>query len=188
MQYLVFEESQVLEMGARLKQNPPIRPAHERAALWEKVVADEVDFVSSDHVAWPLSRKSNPAFSENGSGRAGAGNPVRRALHRHGDRARACAEPRGGLALRTAGAPTSASIRARGALTPGADADFAIVAPGDWDASTATGMASAVKWSPYDGMTFGARVTEHIRPRGTPVYAGGTVTGVPGIGTFIRPV
>ena len=68
VQYLVFEESQVLTMGARLKQNPPIRPAHERAALWEKVVADEVDFVSSDHVAWPLSRKSNPAFSENGSG------------------------------------------------------------------------------------------------------------------------
>ena len=68
VQYLVFEEGQVLEKGARLKQNPPIRPAHERAALWEKVVADEVDFVSSDHVAWPLSRKSNPAFSENGSG------------------------------------------------------------------------------------------------------------------------
>ena len=68
VQYLVFEESQVLTLGARLKQNPPIRPAHERAALWEKVVADEVDFVSSDHVAWPLSRKSNPEFSENGSG------------------------------------------------------------------------------------------------------------------------
>ena len=68
VQYLVFEESQVLTLGARLKQNPPIRPAHERAALWEKVVANEVDFVSSDHVAWPLSRKSNPEFSENGSG------------------------------------------------------------------------------------------------------------------------
>lgn len=58
VQYLVFEEGQVLELGARLKQNPPIRPAAGRAALWEKVVADEVDFVSSDHVAWPLSRKS----------------------------------------------------------------------------------------------------------------------------------
>ena len=104
VQYLVFEESQVLEMGARLKQNPPIRPAAEREALWEKVVADEVDFVSSDHVAWPMSRKSNPEFSANGSGMPGLETPVRGALHRHGDGARPCAVPRGGAARGAAGA------------------------------------------------------------------------------------
>ena len=36
-------------------------------------------------------------------------------------------------------------------------------------------------------MTFGARVTGTY-VRGTPVYAGGRVTGAPGTGTFIRPV
>ena len=71
-------------------------------------------------------------------------------------------------------------------MQPGADADFAIVATGPWTFDAA-GMASAIKWSPYDGMTFGARVTDTY-VRGTPVYTDGKVTGAPGTGTFVRPV
>ena len=48
-------------------------------------------------------------------------------------------------------------------------------------------MASQVKWSPYDGMTFGAQVIRTY-VRGTPVYADGAVIGAPGTGTFIRPI
>ena len=185
VQYLVFEESQVLEMGARLKQNPPIRPAHERAALWEKVVADEVDFVSSDHVAWPLSRKSNPEFSENGSGVPGL-ETLFAALYTGMVTERGLAPSRVAALLSERPARHFGLYPRKGALTPGADADFAIVSARPWTFDAA-GMASKVKWSPYDGMTFGARVTDTY-VRGTPVYAGGRVTGAPGTGTFIRPV
>ena len=74
----------------------------------------------------------------------------------------------------------------KGALTPGADADFAIVSARPWTFDAAA-MASRVKWSPYDGMTFGARVTGTY-VRGVEVYADGRVTAAPGTGTFIRPV
>ena len=185
VQYLVFEESQVLTLGARLKQNPPIRPAHERAALWEKVVADEVDFVSSDHVAWPLSRKSNPEFSENGSGVPGL-ETLFAALYTGMVTERGLAPSRVAALLSERPARHFGLYPRKGALTPGADADFAIVSARPWTFDAA-GMASAVKWSPYDGMTFGARVTGTY-VRGTPVYAGGRVTGAPGTGTFIRPV
>ena len=185
VQYLVFEESQVLTMGARLKQNPPIRPAAEREALWEKVVADEVDFVSSDHVAWPLSRKSSPAFSENGSGVPGL-ETLFPALYTGMVAERGLAPSRVAALLSERPARHFGLYPRKGALTPGADADFAIVAPGPWTFDAA-GMASKVKWSPYDGMIFGARVTGTY-VRGTPVYAEGSVTGAPGTGTFVRPV
>ena len=185
VQYLVFEERQVLALGARLKQNPPIRPAAERDALWEKIVADEVDFVSSDHVAWPLSRKSNPAFSENGSGVPGL-ETLFPALYTGMVTDRGLPVTRVAALLSERPARHFGLYPRKGALTPGADADFAIVAPGAWTFDAA-GMASKTKWSPYDGMTFGARVTAtHVR--GMPVYAEDAVTARPGTGTFIRPV
>ena len=186
VQYLVFEESQVLTLGARLKQNPPIRPAHERAALWEKVVADEVDFVSSDHVAWPLSRKSNPEFSENGSGVPGL-ETLFAALYTGMVTERGLAPSRVAALLSERPARHFGLYPRKGALTPGADADFAIVSARPLDLRCRRHGVCKVKWSPYDGMTFGARVTGTY-VRGTPVYAGGRVTGAPGTGTFIRPV
>ena len=48
-------------------------------------------------------------------------------------------------------------------------------------------MASEVKWSPYDGMRFGARVRA-TWVRGKPVFEEGRVVALPGEGAFIRPV
>ena len=47
-------------------------------------------------------------------------------------------------------------------------------------------MASEVKWSPYDGMRFGARV-EATYVRGKPVFTDGQVVAPAGSGAFIRP-
>jgi allantoinase len=185
VQYLVFEENQVLELGARLKQNPPIRPAEEREALWEKIVADEVDFVSSDHVAWPLSRKSDPEFSKNGSGVPGL-ETLFHALYTGMVTDRGLAPTQVAALLSERPARHFGLYPRKGALTPGADADFAIVKPGNWTFD-ADEMASKVKWSPYDGMTFGARVTDTY-VRGTPVYKSGAVAGSAGHGRFVRPV
>ena len=185
VQYLTFDEDDVLREGARLKQNPPIRPAAEKAALWEKVLADEVDFVSSDHVAWPMSRKSDPDMFKNGSGVPGL-ETLFHALYTGMVTERGMSPSRVAALLSEGPARHFGLYPRKGALIPGADADFAIVDPGSWTFDAA-GMASKVKWSPYDGMTFGAQVIATY-VRGNAVYENGQVTGPAGAGEFIRPV
>ena len=185
VQYLVFDDDDVLRLGGRLKQNPPIHSAEERALLWEKVVDDEVAFVSSDHVAWPLEKKSDPDMFKNGSGVPGL-ETLFAALYTGMVSERGLAPSRVAALLSERPARHFGLYPRKGALIPGADADLAIVAPESWalDAST---MASAVKWSPYDGMSFGGRVTQTY-VRGRPVFENGSVVGTPGQGSFIRPV
>ena len=71
VQYLSFAEEDLDELGARIKQNPPIRPRAEVEKLWEHVARGHVDFVSSDHVAWSLDRKTRDNFLANSSGMPG---------------------------------------------------------------------------------------------------------------------
>ena len=185
VQYLTFEEGQVLELGARLKQNPPIRSADERAALWEKLIADEIGFVSSDHVAWPMSRKSDPDMFKNGSGVPGL-ETLFYALYTGAVRDRGMSPTRVAALLAERPARHFGLYPQKGALVPGADADFIVVELKDWTFD-ARGMASSVKWSPYDGMRFGARISKTYL-RGKPVYSGRDVVGRRGAGRFVRPV
>ena len=184
VQYLVFDEDDVLRLGARLKQNPPIRSADEREALWGKVTADEVDFVSSDHVAWPLSRKSDPDIFKNGSGVPGL-ETLFAALYTGAVSDRSLSPVRAAALLSEGPARHFGLHPRKGALIPGADADFIVVNPVPWTFDAAN-MASEVKWSPYDGMRFGARV-ETAYVRGRPVFSGGRVVASAGSGSFIRP-
>ena len=185
IQYLVFCEDDVLKQGARLKQNPPIRSAAENTALWDKIVLDEVDFVSSDHVAWPVARKSDPDFFKNGSGVPGL-ETIFHALYTGMVTERGLDPTRVAALLSERPARHFGLYPRKGALIPGADADLAIVDKTAWTFDEAN-MASEVKWSPYHGLEFGAKVVSTY-VRGTPVFEGGRVTGKPGGGEFIRPV
>ena len=60
------------------------------------------------------------------------------------------------------------------------DADFITVDPSPWTFDAGQ-MASNVKWSPYDGMRFGARVSETYL-RGQTVYRDGEILGRRGAG------
>ena len=177
IQYLVFCEDDVLAQGARLKQNPPIRSAAENAALWEKIVFDEVDFVSSDHVAWPVSRKSDPRFLQERLGSPGSGNHLSRSLHRHGDRARNESDP-GRCATPVNGLPaTSVCIRARvrssRAQTP------------IWPSSSARrGRSTSPRWRPRSS---GVRITDWNSAGGwwRPTY--GVLLSLKAAGSLERP-
>ena len=184
VQYLVFEDTDVLRQGARLKQNPPIRPAAERAALWAKVVAGEVDFVSSDHVAWPLSRKADPDMFKNGAGVPGL-ETLLPALWTGMVRDRGLSPTRVARLLSEGPARHFGLWPRKGSLSPGADADFAILSPEErtFDASR---MASEVKWSPYGGMSFGVQV-DSTWLAGMPVFEVGRVVSGPRRGRFVRP-
>ena len=185
IQYLVFDEDDVIRMGAKLKQNPPIRSASEKTALWKRIVDDEGDFVSSDHVAWPVSKKSDPDFFKNGSGMPGletmlaalfTGMVTDRGLPIERVAALLCERPARHFGL----------YPRKGALIPGADADFLILDQERWVFEESQ-MASAVKWSPYNGHEFGVRVISTY-VRGQLVYEKGSIVSAPGTGQFVRPV
>ena len=68
MHYFVFNDQDAIRQGAFLKLNPPIRAETERLEMWRSLADGEIDLVSTDHVAWPVSRKSDPDMAKNGSG------------------------------------------------------------------------------------------------------------------------
>jgi dihydroorotase len=69
----------------------------------------------------------------------------------------------------------------KGALLPGYDADVVIADLNAPWTITNDGVLSKIGWTCYDGRSLAARI-DRTFVRGTEVYAGGTVTGIPGHG------
>ncbi len=181
--YLIFDPERDGErLGARIKVNPPIRPAGTEA-LWEKIRNDEVQCISSDHSTMSLDNKLGGSIFDAGPGVPGIESlmPVLfTGLEAHGLDA-----PRGVTRfLSEKPAKLFGLWPRKGAIAIGADADLAVLQPGQfvYDSSKAH---DSVNWSPYDGMTFTARVSSTF-VRGTEVWNGSDVLGEKGFGRFVR--
>lgn len=182
--YLVFNEDDALRQGAFLKLNPPLRAEREREELWRSLAEGEVDMVSTDHVAWPVERKSNSDMARNGSGIPGL-ETLLAAFYTGAVRDHALSPL---LVARLACENPARHFDffpRKGALQPGADADIAVFDPRErvFDAGK---MVSSVKWSPYAGMAMAGFVRATFL-RGRKIFDGGQVTVDPGIGRFLRP-
>ena len=57
-QHLTFDETDVEERGARLKMNPPIRYAKDRATLWKQLKAGTIQCIATDHAPHTLEAKA----------------------------------------------------------------------------------------------------------------------------------
>jgi allantoinase len=181
--YFIFNDADALRQGAFLKLNPPLRCEAERLALWDSLAAGEIDLVSTDHVAWPISRKSDPDMAKNGSGIPGLETLLpafyTAAVRDHGLSpvlvARMIAEnPARHFGLHPM----------KGVLAPGADADVAVLRLGECTFE-AERMASGTKWSPYAGMKMAGEVHATYL-RGRKVYQNGALVAPPGTGRFLR--
>jgi len=182
LQYLIFTEDDMIRQGAFLRQNPPLRSAAERSRLWDSIEHGDVDLVSTDHVAWPTHRKSDPDIFKNGSGVPGLETllPVfYTALEQRGLSpcviARLCAR----------NPARHFGFARKGEIRPGADADIAVLRRGNstFDQSR---MASWVNWSPYHGHPLAGHV-EATYLRGKKIFADGEVRAEPGSGRFLAP-
>ena len=178
--YLVFDEADVRAKGNILKVNPPIRP-NEKDAIWQHLLAGDVNFVSSDHGSWPLARKTTDDVFQAAAGIPGL-ETLLPAFHN------VCVErdaPVTYLARFLSEGPARffGLWPRKGALQPGADADITVLdpTPSRFDASA---THDGLNWSPYDGMTFPSRVAATY-VRGELVFADGAVTSAPGHGTFV---
>jgi allantoinase len=184
LHYLVLSEEDLARIGGLGKVNPPIRPAVEREQLWRHLAAGNITIVSTDHVSWPLERKSNPDMFANASGVPGLevlyplfvkqclvrGLPLTWAarLLAHNPAALFCLE------------------QSKGALAPGLDADITVLVDGPHRYDPAASGINVAQWSPYAGMELGHRV-QATYLRGELVFDGTKVLVPSGTGRFVRP-
>ena len=182
--YLVFDEADVLDLGARGKVNPPIRP-DEREALWSCVADGDAAFISSDHCSWPLERKPDDDVFAASPGAPGV----------------ECLLPAMFTAAETRGHDPMLVTRMlcegpsrhfglwpqKGAIRAGSDADFVVLERGSFRHDDTSLHCEMAPWTPYHGMTFTVRVKETWL-RGRKVFDGGNVLAEPGFGDFVRPV
>ncbi len=126
--HLLLTDEDATRLGAAAKCAPPLRSADEQAALWERLLAGEVDWIASDHSPAPPAMKQGDDFFRIWGGIAGAQLtlPLMLTETRRPDHA----IPLERLAELLAGNPARrfGFDAAKGRLAPGADADLAVVA------------------------------------------------------------
>ncbi len=181
--YLHFDADEAMpRLGGLLKVNPPIR-AGRREALWQVIERGDCAFVSSDHSAWPLERKTNPSIFDVAAGMPGLENllPVffTDAAARYGaDRAaEMSADWLSDRPSRFFG------LSRKGRLVPGMDADIAVLKPGPsiYDAKA---NPDGPGWSAYDGETMAVTpIATYVR--GGLAWDGAKVTADAGSGRFV---
>ncbi|MBM9466466.1 dihydroorotase [Nakamurella leprariae] len=160
------------------KVNPPIRPRDDVEALWEHVMAGEVDWVVSDHACCRDEQKfgeprDNVFVAKSGFGGAEYLLP---ALVSEGSRRGLDV---GAVARMLAWAPAQRfGLRTKGLLDVGYDADIALVDPDATWTIHAADSESTQEYTPFEGIELSAKVTDTFL-RGTRVLDSGKVTGEP---------
>lgn len=156
-------------------------PDDAREAVWEGLNDGTIDICSSDHA--PHTREEKEvgwtAMWSSHTGTPGIQYyyPLLLGAVRDGD----ISLERAIDSVAARPAATFGLRHSKGALLPGLDADFVLAdLNANWTISNAD-VLSRCGWTPYDGVTCRARITQTY-VRGQSVYADGKVTGVPGQG------
>jgi allantoinase len=185
--YLVLDEDDMDELGARVKINPPLRGREARQQLWHLLASGHVDMVASDHSPWPLEKKNNAAdIFANASGAPGV-QTLLPLLFSEGVASKRIDIQTFARVIAESPARAFSFYPRKGALIEGADADVVVVDPRASWTITPEGLRSSAGWSPYAGRVLQGRVVKTL-VRGRLVYDGSDVVGQPGKGEFIRPV
>ena len=170
--HLWFDESRYDELGARIKCNPAIKSAKDRAALIEAVNDGRIDIIATDHAPHTRSEKQKSYF------KAPAGLPlVQHALLVLFDLAHD-----GQIPLETIVQKTSHSVadvfgvQERGYVREGYYADLVIMDPAAAYKVSSANLLAKCHWSPFEGHTFKSSVHTTI-VNGAIVYQHGELTG-----------
>ncbi|MEM7767017.1 MAG: dihydroorotase [Pseudomonadota bacterium] len=131
------------------QQNPPIREARHREALWRALNAGIVDVVATDHAPHTREEKARP-YPASPSGTPGVQTFVPIMLnHVHEGRL----SLRRFVELTSAGPQRVFGIANKGRIAEGYDADFTLVDLKRTETIRAEDGASKCGWTPYDGET-----------------------------------
>ncbi len=185
--YLFFDLDDFVRIGPVAKCAPPIRERREVEALWARVLDVTVDMIASDHSPCPLEDKlrGNDDIWQAWGGISGiqAMLPVllTEGVHKRGLNLPALVRLTSANPARIFGLYPN-----KGAILPGADADFVVVDPDRQWTLTADQLLSKHKHSPYLGCRFIGAVERTI-VRGMTVYRDGEIRVGPGFGQLVYP-
>ncbi len=185
-QYLVLTDDQLRrEDGLLWTCSPPLRPQADQDAMWKLVSGRVIDLISSDHCPFTTAQKAAGAedFRKAPNGVPGV-EPRLALIHHFGVRAGriglqdwarlCCARP---AELHT--------LKDKGRIAPGADADVVIFDPSIRKPLSAGNLHSALDWSAYDGMTVDGWPRDVVS-RGEVIVRAQRFVGQAGRGRFIR--
>ncbi|EJJ30039.1 dihydroorotase [Rhizobium sp. CF142] len=181
--YLLFDaDIDMPRLKGLLKVNPPVRP-RQMEALWCVLEEGLCSFVSSDHSAWPLERKTNDSIFDVAAGMPGL-EVMLPAFFTAAAKRKSDVE----AALLTASYLADRPARffglsKKGRIAPGFDADIAVLAPENY-VYDANANPDGPGWSAYQGMIFSVRPSATF-VRGRKVFGGAAVTETPGYGRYI---
>jgi len=131
------------------QQNPPVREARHREALWRALNAGIVDVLATDHAPHTMEEKARP-YPASPSGMPGVQTLVPVMLnHVHEGRL----SLRRFVELTSAGPQRVFGIVNKGRIAEGYDADFTLVDLKRTETIRAEDTASKCGWTPYDGET-----------------------------------
>jgi allantoinase len=180
--YLLFDPDIDGErLGALIKVNPPIRPGG-RELLWKQIRDDNVHCISSDHSTMSLENKLGGSIFDAGPGVPGIESLMPAfftGVEAHNMDAPAAVA----RFMSEKPAKLFGLWPKKGAIAVGSDADLAVLQAGSfvYDSSKAH---DSVNWSPYDGMSFSAKVVSTF-VRGHHVWNGADVIGQKELGQFV---
>jgi allantoinase len=166
------------------KVNPPIRPRDDVEALWDHVLAGDVDWVVSDHACCRDEMKFGPDRDDVFLAKSGFGGTEYLLPGLVGEgRRRGLSYP--AIARLVAWNPAQRyGLFTKGTIAPGYDADIALVDPNRSWVVRAEDSESTQEYSPFEGIELKARV-EHAFLRGHRILDGGNVVGEPR-GEYVR--
>lgn len=168
------------------KVNPPIRPREDVEALWDHVLAGDIDWVVSDHACCKDEVKFGDDRDDVFVAKSGFGGTeyLLAGLVTEGTKR--------GLSMRRVADLVAANpaerfgLRTKGRLAPGYDADIALVDPHASWTVRAEESESTQEYTPFEGFDMTARVTDTFL-RGRRILEDGAVVGVPQGRYLARP-
>jgi dihydroorotase len=170
--HLWFDESRYEDLGARIKCNPAIKTAEDRAALVAAVNEGRIDIIATDHAPHLVGEKQRSYF------KAPAGLPlVQHALLVLFELARD-----GQISLELLVDKTSHAVADiygvvdRGYVREGYFADLVLVDNDSEYTVDNSNLLAKCHWSPFEGVTFGSAIDTTI-VNGHVIYQGGKLSG-----------
>lgn len=165
--YLYFVTDELDAIGSLAKCSPPIRDKKAQDGLWQKLIAGEIAFVTSDHSPCTPDLKADKNAFKNWGGIAGVQNNVD-ILFDEGVQKR-------GMSLKqfadiiAANPADRFNLTSKGRIAMGKDADFVLIAPKSAYTLKTDDLEYNNKVSPYVGRKIGAQVVQTIL-RGNTIY------------------
>ncbi len=165
--YLAFSMEDFLEKKGFLKTAPVVKTREDSAKLWEYLAKGKIQFVATDHAPCTLAEKNTGSIWTDYGGVPGT-ELMLNYIYSEGFR-----KNRLTLARLIEVTSTNAAMRfglypRKGALNPGADADFAIIDPSiEWTVTSQ--LMSKAQFTPFEGWIFKGKVIRTYL-RGMQIY------------------